>query len=69
MLLLQADAVRGVYEVDSFDAGIEPVDVKEFNWYLGYLGYDGMGVMATVLCDEETISEIDNTYGIKRLSV
>jgi len=66
MLLLQADAVRGVYEVDGFDAGIEPMDVKEFNWLLGYLGYD-FGVIATALCDEETITEIDNTYGIKRL--
>ena len=65
-MLLQADAVRGVYEVDSFDAGIEPVDVKEFEWYLGYLGYD-MDVIATVLYDEETITEMDNTYGIKRL--
>ena len=68
MLLLQADAVRGVYEVDSFDAGIKPVDVKEFNWLLGYLGYD-FGVVATALCDEETITEIDTAYSIKRLSV
>ena len=66
MLLLQADAVRGVYEVDSFDAGIEAVDVKEFEWFLGYLGYE-MDTIATVLYDEETITEIDNTYGIKRL--
>ena len=68
MLLLQADAVRGVYEVASFDAGIEPVDVKEFNWLLGYLGYN-FGVIATTLCDEETITEMDKTYGIKRLTV
>jgi ABC-type lipopolysaccharide export system ATPase subunit len=68
MLLLQADAVNGVCEVASFDAGIEPIDVKEFKWLLGYLGYN-FGVIATALCDEETIAELDKTYGIKRLTV
>ena len=68
MLLLQADSVGGVYEVTGFDAGIEPMDVSEFDWLLGYQGYD-MGTIATALCDEDTIAHIDAIYGIKRLPV
>jgi len=68
MLLLQADAMNGVYEVTEFDSGIEPIDVKEFIWFCGYLGYN-MPTLATALYDEDSIAEIENEFGIKRIPV